>query len=265
MMSSTDTIQETTFRNLCNVAMEKQFDVADYNLKCKRAAGVYHLFLGSAYNVAQSVMVDAAAELRKHKDLYRFQVKKDVTEALKAYDMVFSMERKDLGVMYEAWLDVIDIMDDELKSHLEKMYWSIDSLLMKHNVKEHRLIARMETAYAVISVARKSYLSLCRVLESEIFHHKMDFSGLRWFSFKDVLFHWQRACDTLARGMGLNGIDLPEDKNCSLALNVIVSRLTDFKRIDRNTETALNMHPEVDPRINDGIEQLKEKYNKKNL
>lgn len=250
--------------NLCSKAMVGTFDDLSYQHACKRVAGLFHIFIGSAYNIAQSVMVDAAAELRKHKDLYRFQVKYDVVEALKGYDQVHAMHRTDLGVMYETWLDAIDIMDEEVKTHIDKMYWSIDNILLKKNVKEHRLMARMEVAYAVISVARKCFQSLCRVAEENVYHHhNTRLSSTPWISFKDVLFHWERACDTLIKKMGIHDINLHDDEICNRALKVVINRIIDFDRINEQTERAIELHPEIDPRIDEGIEELKRKYNSK--
>lgn len=235
----------------------------DYQTACKRMAGLMHIFVGSAYGIAQGVMVDAAAELRQHKNLYRHQVKQDVRAALQCYDTLFNIQRRDLGDMFDAWLDAIDIMDDDIREHLDKMFWSIDGFLLRHNVTEHRLVARMETACAVVHLARHCFVGLCLIAEREVFRHKVNFSGLGWYSFKDVEFHWERACNTLSRQMGIGGMDIGRDETCRRALQVIANKLTDFDHVNDSVEQSLDQHPEVDPRIEQGIETLKRKYNNK--
>lgn len=224
----------------------------------KRFAGIMHLLVGAIYSVAQSLMVDAVAELRQHKDLYRGQVKYDARKALECYDKLLKLQKEDLGVMFDTYLDAVDIMDDEMKEHIQKIYWSINGVLLGRNVKNHALIARLETAYTVVDLGKECFDSLCRVHNEIHPGFKVIPGKIKWFAFDDVKFHWKRLCESI-QGEPMD-IDLGMDANCALSLKVLQTKMTDFDRIEQNVKKAMENHPEADPRIGEGIEMLKQKY-----
>lgn len=224
----------------------------------KRFAGIMHLLVGAIYSVAQSLMVDAVAELRQHKDLYRGQVKYDARKALECYDKLLKLQKADLGIMFDTYLDAVDIMDDEMKEHIQKIYWSINGVLLGRNVENHALIARLETAYTVIDLGKECFDSLCKVHNEIHPGFKVIPGKIKWFAFDDVKFHWKRLCETI-QGTPMD-IDLGTDANCALSLKVLQTKMTDFDRIEQNVKKAMDNHPEADPRIGEGIKMLKQKY-----
>lgn len=263
-MKNIDKKSKTTdlIPNFCTKRMMEVFDDGcSYDEACRRMAGIFNLFIGAAYNVAQGVMIDAVAEIRKYKDLYRYQMKYDATQALKIYDKIHAMQKRELGSMYETWLDAIDIIDDELKQDIQKFYWSLDSLLLKYNVDKRSLRAKVEVAYSIVNFCHRCFLGLVRLAERSIYHRKANYSELRMFSFEDVLFHWGRITDKIEKG--LPEIDPKDDAYCNLALEIIQSKLLNYAHIEDCAGKALENHPDQDFRIDDGIEQLKEKYNNK--
>lgn len=228
------------------------------DLVAKRFAGIMHLMVGAIYSVAQSLMVDAVAELRQRKDLWRGQVKYDATKALGCYDKVLRLQKEDLGEMFEVWMDAADIMDDEMKSHIQKIYWAIDGMLLAKDVKDHALISRCESTLSIIFLGKECFDSMCRVVREVDPRCKVNRGGISWFAFDDVKFHWKRLCDMLTSE--IKDIDLNDDGTCRLSLQVVQNKMTDLEYIERNVEKAMEAHPELDPRIGEGIEELKKKY-----
>lgn len=216
----------------------------------KRLSGYMHMLAGSAYNVSQSVMVDAVAELRQDKRLFRHQLKRDALAALRCYDKVLARQKADLTGVFDCWLDIVDIMDDEVRGHIDKMFWTIDNILLAHNVGKHRLIARCEVANAVIGVARKCFDGLMRIAEEQVFHHKVDRSRIRWFSFEDVEYRWGLVCDAIVKDEDMSGIDLANDKTVALALDIIAQRLVNSERLEECTARAMETHPEIMEKYN---------------
>lgn len=228
------------------------------DLVAKRFAGIMHLMVGAIYSVAQSLMVDTVAELRQRKDLWCGQVKYDATKALGCYDKVFRLQKEDLGPMFEVWMDSVDIMDDEMKAHIQKIYWAIDGILLAKDVKDHALISRCETTLSIISLGKECFDSMCRVIREVNPRCKVNRGGISWFSFDGVKFHWKRLCETITGE--IKDIDLNDSETCRMSLQVVQNKMTDFEYIERNVEKAMEAHPELDPRIDEGIEELKKKY-----
>lgn len=238
--------------------MIKMFRIEGDDLVAKRFAGIMHLMVGAIYSVAQSLMVDAVAELRQRNDLWRGRLKYDATRALGCYDKVLRLQKEDLGPIFDVWLDSVDIMDEEMKVHIQKIYWAIDGVLLAKNVKDHALIARCEVVRAIIALGKDCFDSMCRVVHEIDPRNKVKRGEISWFSFDDVMFHWDRLSSALTGN--IKGIDLNDNQTCVMALQVVQNKMTDFEYIERNVEKAFESHPEQDPRIGEGIEELKQKY-----
>ena len=107
--------------------------------KIDRCCSFYYITCGSVYNVAQSAMVDAAAELRERPDIFRHRLKYNVRRALAAYDVWNRKMECQLADRYQLWLDISDKVDEEMQPHITKLYWAIKAVLMKRNIPDYAL------------------------------------------------------------------------------------------------------------------------------
>lgn len=113
---------------------------------------LYYIIIGSVYNLAQSSMLDAKVMLEETR-YWKHEVKRDVNKALAAYDTWNSKMKVQLRDRYQMWLDISDDVAEKMKMHVQKLKWSYDAVLMKHNDTEHLLKAHLLTALTMNDLA----------------------------------------------------------------------------------------------------------------
>lgn len=117
---------------------------------------LYYIIIGSVYNLAQSSMLDAKVMLEETKH-WKYEVKRDVNKALAAYDTWNSKMKAQLRDRYQMWLDISDDVAEKMKMHVQKLRWSYDAVLMRHNDTEHLLKAHLLTALTMNDLALSTF------------------------------------------------------------------------------------------------------------
>ena len=212
--------------------------------KIDRCCSFYYITCGSVYNVAQSAMVDAAAELRERPDIFRHRLKYNVRRALAAYDVWNGKMERQLADRYQLWLDISDKVDEEMQPHITKLYWAIKAVLMKRNIPDYALRARCETALIVCHLAR--------TYTDAVFAHMRETVGVDvgafFFTgadFSDVSHFWEEAFSGyLATADGQEKIDFNDDSNCRLALDILERVLSEQKIFNHAGAYALHRNPD---------------------
>lgn len=212
--------------------------------KIDRCCSLYYITCGSVYNVAQSAMVDAAAELRSRPDIFRHKLKYNVRRALAAYDVWNGKMARQLTDRYQLWLDISDKVDEEMQPHIQKLFFAIKAVLMKRRVPDYALRARCETALVVCKLAR--------TYTDAVFAHMRETVGVDVGSFffagadfSDVTHLWEEAfTGYLATADGEDKIDFNDDPNCRLALDVLDRMLSEQRVFNRAGEYALHLNPD---------------------
>lgn len=147
--------------------------------------------IGSVYNLAQSSMLDANVMLEETKH-WKHEVKRDVNKALAAYDAWNSKMKVQLWDRYQMWLDISDDVAEKMKIHVQKLRWSYDAVLMKHNDTEHLLKAHLLTALTMNDLALSTFR---KYIADGSEKTKVDMSLLfsKESSFEDVAKNWEKA------------------------------------------------------------------------
>lgn len=207
-----------------------------------RCCSLFYVTMASIYNVAQSAMVDAHAFLRQH-PAYRQEVKRSVKKALLAYERFDKALQQTLGDRYQLWLDLSDNVDDEMRSHIQTLRLAFDAWLLRYNVQHHALLAHMETALTIIRMAQQTFGILFDKFDEQIHVNLRPlFAGA---DFRDVLFWWQRATDTLVKMyQPKEHINFNQSKDINLAFEIIAKKLTDEHIFNRASEQALKQNPD---------------------
>lgn len=228
-----------TNRNLLAVhpdVMKRTMDAV--NDQCS----LYYIIIGSVYNLAQSSMLDAKVLLQETKH-WKHEVKRDVNKALAAYDAWNSKMKVQLWDRYQMWLDISDDVAEKMKMHVQKLRWSYDAVLMKHNDTEHLLKAHLLTALTMNDLA----LSMFRKYIADGSEKtKVDMSLLfsKEGSFKDVAKNWENAVRRVLKCSG-GDIDCNKDNNCVLAADIISRKLADFGMYEEACGYGAEYNPEV--------------------
>ena len=179
---------------------------------------LYYIIIGSVYNLAQSSMLDAKVMLEETRH-WKHEVKRDVNKALAAYDAWNSKMKVQLRDRYQMWLDISDDVAEKMKMHVQKLKWSYDAVLMKHNDTEHLLKAHLLTALTMNDLALSTFR---KYIADGSEKTKVDMSLLfsKESSFKDVATNWENAVRRVLKCSG-GDIDCNKDNNCVLAADII--------------------------------------------
>lgn len=203
---------------------------------------LYYIIIGSVYNLAQSSMLDAKVMLQETKH-WKHEVKRDVNKALAAYDAWNSKMKVQLWDRYQMWLDISDDVAEKMKMHVQKLKWSYDAVLMKHNDTEHLLKAHLLTALTMNDLALSTFR---KYIADGSEKTKVDMSLLfsKESSFKDVAKNWENA---VRRVLKLDGgdIDCNKDCNCVLAADIIRRKLANFGMYEEACGYGAEYNPEV--------------------
>lgn len=203
---------------------------------------LYYIIIGSVYNLAQSSMLDAKVMLEETKH-WKHEVKRDVNKALAAYDAWNSKMKVQLWDRYQMWLDISDDVAEKMKMHVQKLKWSYDAVLMKHNDTEHLLKAHLLTALTMNDLALQTFR---KYIADGSEKTKVDMSLLfsKESSFKDVAKNWENAVRRILKCSG-GDIDCNKDSNCVLAADIISRKLADFKMYEEACGYGAEYNPEV--------------------
>lgn len=203
---------------------------------------LYYIIIGSVYNLAQSSMLDAKVMLEETRH-WKHEVKRDVNKALAAYDAWNSKMKVKLRDRYQMWLDISDDVAEKMKMHVQKLKWSYDAVLMKHNDTEHLLKAHLLTALTMNDLALSTFR---KYIADGSEKTKVDMSLLfsKESSFKDVATNWEKAVRRVLKCSG-GDIDCNKDSNCVLAADIISRKLADFKMYEEACGYGTEYNPEV--------------------
>lgn len=203
---------------------------------------LYYIIIGSVYNLAQSSMLDAKVMLQETKH-WKHEVKRDVNKALAAYDAWNSKMKVQLWDRYQMWLDISDDVAEKMKMHVQKLKWSYDAVLMKHNDTEHLLKAHLLTALTMNDLALSTFK---KYIADGSEKTKVDMSLLfsKESSFKDVAKNWENAVRRVLKCSG-GDIDCNKDSNCVLAADIISRKLADFGMYEEACGYGAEYNPEV--------------------
>lgn len=102
---------------------------------------LFYTMIGGFASIVQTQITDAYNLTREDKKLFRFEGKKRITEAKECADELIVTFRHYMSEvdMYQWWLDVTDILEDDIKPDLQKCYFSLDNQFLRHGIEKHRL------------------------------------------------------------------------------------------------------------------------------
>lgn len=174
---------------------------------------------------------------------WKHEVKRDVNKALAAYDTWNSKMKVQLRDRYQMWLDISDDVAEKMKMHVQKLKWSYDAVLMKHNDTEHLLKAHLLTALTMNDLALSTFR---KYIADGSEKTKVDMSLLfsKESSFEDVAKNWEKAVRRVLKCSG-GDIDCNKDSNCVLAADIISRKLADFKMYEEACGYGAEYNPEV--------------------
>lgn len=216
-----------------------------------RYCSLYYITMGSAYNIAQTAMIDAYNAIKEDKKLYRQQTKQSINKALAAYNTWDTKMRFVLADRYQLWLDLSDASEAELKPLVTTLYYCIDNYFLKNKVPKSKIIARMETAMVLIDIAVNLFKNLFDNIQKKIGKDlRPMFSDGNALELQQ---NWNNAMQSVINSVpGMPDININDDADSVQAAKNIVTKLSNEGIYDRAGEYALQMNPEYKPEDYEG-------------
>ena len=211
-----------------------------------RYCSLYYITMGSAYNIAQTAMIDAYNAIKEDKKLYRQQTKQSINKTLAAYNTWDAKMRFILADRYQLWLDLSDASEAELKPLVTTLYYCIDNYFLKNKVPKSKIIARMETAMVLIDIAANLFRNLFDNIQKKI---GMDLrQAFNEGNALELQRNWNNAMQSVINAIpGMPDIDINDDADSVQAAKNIVTKISNEGIYDRAGEYALQVNPKYKP------------------
>lgn len=212
-----------------------------------RYCSLYYITMGSAYNIAQTAMIDAYNAIKEDKKLYRQKTKQSINKALAAYNTWDAKMRFILADRYQLWLDLSDASEAELKPLVTTLYYCIDNYFLKNKVPKSKIVARMEAAMVLIDVAVNLFDNIQKKIGMDLRPAFNEGNAL------ELQCNWNNAMQSVISSIpGMPDIDINDDADSVQAAKNIVTKLSNEGIYDRAGEYALQMNPEYKPEDYEG-------------
>lgn len=208
-----------------------------------RMTSLYYLMIGSLATITQTAIKDLYDELFQRKDLFKFKLKLRIKEAFSRSNQLIMTFKKYTSEIsqYDLWLDITDCMEDELKNDMRNLYYVTDNILLKNNIKEHRLQTLACIAYNLSimlhdmsqrydDVMKDAGIGTANIKPSEMFLSPM--YGM-YTSMKEVaaMIITDKDAEYFKDGNQIN-----------TALQVIAMKVCDLKRIEKAADEGLKLN-----------------------
>lgn len=114
-----------------------------------RVTSLYYMMIGSLATITQTAIKDLLDMLAQRKDLYRHKLKFRMKEAFSRSETLIMVFKKHTSTIdqYDLWLDITDSMEEDLKIDVQRLFYTTDNILLKHDIKEHKLQSQAVVAY----------------------------------------------------------------------------------------------------------------------
>lgn len=208
-----------------------------------RMTSLYYLMIGSLATITQTAIKDLYDELFQRKDLFKFKLKLRIKEAFSRSNQLIMTFKKYTSEIsqYDLWLDITDCMEDELKNDMRNLYYVTDNILLKNNIKEHRLQTLACIAYNLSimlhdmsqrydDVMKNAGVGTANIKPSEMFLGPM--YGM-YTSMKEVaaMIITDKDAEYFKDGNQIN-----------TALQVIAMKICDLERIEKAADEGLKLN-----------------------
>lgn len=208
-----------------------------------RMTSLYYLMIGSLATITQTAIKDLYDELYQRKDLFKFKLKLRIKEAFSRSNQLIMTFKKYTSEIsqYDLWLDITDCMEDELKNDMRNLYYVTDNILLKNNIKEHRLQTLACIAYNLSimlhdmsqrydDVMKDAGIGTANIKPSEMFLSPM--YGM-YTSMKEVaaMIITDKDAEYFKDGNQIN-----------TALQVIAMKICDLERIEKAADEGLKLN-----------------------
>lgn len=126
--------------------------------------------LGGIFNATHSRVNDMKAALAEHPKLYRHAVKKTTVQAMECCTQVAATFKwlTEVDDAYQDWMDITDYLEEDIDPQMQRLYWAIDTAVMKTRKEPHAVLTNLTMAYNLAILAKDVADGLEKLLREEI-------------------------------------------------------------------------------------------------
>lgn len=207
-------------------------------------SALFHIIIGGANSVAQTVMLDTINLLSKTNQ-YKGKARHNARLAVKRYN---NFDRQNMDDMRnkqmdkrQFYMDYLDDLEERLKPDVFRFRLAIKQVLDKRNINDSELKSYILCTYEMLHYCVTLFDRFIKELPSiPPINFKETYRAAR---LDGVFTAWDNLTDVLCRDCA--NIRLDDDPNCRLALNIIETKIVSEQSINQSGMEALNLNPDV--------------------
>lgn len=205
---------------------------------------LFYTMIGGYATIVQTMVTDLYNYIKEErKDLFRFNVKKKLIEAKKCADDLiagFKLYMDQQG-LYQIWLDTTDILEDEIKSDVQKQFYAFDNQFLKHKVKEHKLYTLIMIAEVSAGMLENSIQKFVQVMSEQNGIHVFNLAAEFRLPIRGVHARSREVMELLYPKSIDNQVFSECPDKFNLGFEVIALKVLDYERADKALEQAVRM------------------------
>ena len=212
---------------------------------CDEMAQKFWPMIGTANQCAYLAMDDAVEAMRDC-GMLKQQVKVKAMKALaeyEAYDKAVKRHFHELGDdRYYLWADLIARAADRLQPDVDKLYFAIKNKIDEYRCKNSIALAKIQTALAMVTLSTLMYDTMASQFQRQtMIRIAQTFRGGRLTAVES---NWKMVGELTGK-MVMPDVNLRDDANCSLGVQVILTRYQSADFLNEAAREALDVNPEI--------------------
>lgn len=205
---------------------------------------LFYTMIGGYATIVQTMITDLYNYVKdEKKELFRFAAKKKLTETKKCADDLiagFKMFMEKQG-LYQIWLDTTDILEDEIKSDVQKQFFALDNQFMKHKIDEHKLYTLILIAETSAGMLETSIQKFSQVMKEQNGIHVFNLAAEFRLPIKGVHARAREVMEILYPSSTDKEVFAECPDKFNLGFEVIGLKILDYERADGALEKAVKM------------------------
>lgn len=179
-------------------------------------------------------------------------------EKIEGYEVRMKMTLKDysrkLGLSskgrdkYTLWLDLTDHVDEEMKPHMERLYYAIKMVMDRNHQPHSETLARMWTARFMLNLASETFNKIFEAQRKDCLGIVSLRSEFAYGSMEGQLKCWDMALEAMSKHICPKEdkhVVLDEDTNVANGMKAIINKLIDFDIYERGAEYGIKLNTDV--------------------
>lgn len=205
---------------------------------------LFYTMVGGFASIVQTQITDAYNLVKEDKKMFRFEGKKRITEAKGCADEIiatFKYYMTDVD-MYQWWLDVTDILEEDIKPDLQKCYFHLDNQFLQHGIKKHCVYTNILMAEVLSRMLRDVIDRFAEIMKK--------YNGINTFNLakqftspiRGVHERMRNAMEILYPVEIDNMVFAKNASQFNLGFDIISMKALDFERANKAVAKAISMN-----------------------